>query len=151
MKYVEYKDAIAYNTYDSGWKHEWILDNNSFSIDLDNRWSGCISHEVEDFVGPLKDCHRVIKWLKGTNTTDVKIGTIKWSRLDYTGSDQETRIPNSYVIPSGEVCLLISQHWAQTQGGKFYETRGLGEETTFDRVVLLWNRRKSQLTIPLKK
>ena len=65
---------------------------------MDNIRSGCISHKVEDFVGPLKDCHRVIKVFGDTNTTNVKIGTIKWSWLDNTGSAHEIIIPNIYVI-----------------------------------------------------
>ena len=117
MKYIEDKDEIVYNTYGSGSKNEWIFDNDSFSIDLDNRCSGCISHEVEDFVGPLKECNWVIKGFKGTKATYVKIGTIKWSCLDKTGSAQGTRIPNSYVIPVGGVYLLTPQHWDWAQGG----------------------------------
>ena len=79
LKYIEDKDEIVYNTYGSGSKNEWIFDNDSFSIDLDNRCSGCISHEVEDFVGPLKECHRVIKVFVGTKNTDFKIVTTNWS------------------------------------------------------------------------
>ena len=82
LKYVEVKDAISYNKYDNGWEREQIFYTNSFSIGVDNRCSGCISHTVEDFVGPLKDCHRVIKGFGGTKTTKVNKVTIKRSWLD---------------------------------------------------------------------
>ena len=61
LKYIEVRDAIAYNTYDSGLERERRFDTESFIIGVYNRCSGCISHEVEDFVGPLKDCHIFIK------------------------------------------------------------------------------------------
>ena len=103
------------------------------------------------FVGTPKDCHRVIKVFGDTNTTNVKIGTIKWSWLDNTGSSHYIIIPNRYVIPSGGFFLMRTQHWARNQVGNNHKTRCLGEENTFDRVVLFWNRRKSQLTVPLEK
>ena len=85
MKYIEVKDAIAYNKYDIGLEREQIFDTDSFSIGVDNKCSGWLSNKVKDFVGPLKDSHRVIKGFVGTNNTNNKIGTIKWSWFDDTG------------------------------------------------------------------
>ena len=106
---------------------------------------------MEDFLGPLKDCHRFIKGFGGKNNTNVKIGKIKWSWLDNKGYVHGFRIPNSYLIPSGGVRLLSPQHCYRMQVGKNYNTIGVGEETTFDKVVIFWNRRKLQLIIPLEK
>ena len=103
------------------------------------------------FVGALKDYHRVVMGFEGTKTINVKIGKIKWPWLEATRSTHEFIIPNSYVITSGGVSLLIPQHWAQTQGGNNYEARGVGKETTFDRLVRFCNRRKLKLTISLEK
>ena len=61
LKYIEVRDAIAYNTYDSGLEREKIFDTNSFRIGVDNRCSEFISYKVISFVGTLKDIHRVIK------------------------------------------------------------------------------------------
>ena len=81
----------------------------------------------------------------------VKIGTIKRSLLEGTRSAHEFIITNIYFIPSGGFCLPIPQHWDQAQGGNNYKTRRVIKDTTFDKVVLFWNRRKLQLTIPLGK
>ena len=40
MKYIEVKDAIAYNKYDIGLEREQIFDTDSFSIGVDNKCSG---------------------------------------------------------------------------------------------------------------
>ena len=61
FKYIEVKDTIPYSTYDSELERKRIFDTDSFSIGVNNRCSGCISHKGEDFVRPLKECHRVIK------------------------------------------------------------------------------------------
>ena len=61
LEYIEVKDAIAYNTYDSGSEREKIFVTNSFRIGVDNRCSEFIPYKVISFVGTLKDIHRVIK------------------------------------------------------------------------------------------
>ena len=99
FKYIEFKHAIAYNICDSGSERERIFDTNSFSIGMNNICSRCISHKVEYSVGPLKECSRFVKVFGGKNNMNIKIGTIKWSWLDSTGSDHDIRIPNNYVIP----------------------------------------------------
>ena len=56
-----------------------IFDTDSAPVGVDNRCSGCISHKVTDFIGELVDCNRVIKGFGSTRTTNIKMGTIKWS------------------------------------------------------------------------
>ena len=46
---------------------------------MDNRCSGCISNDINDFVGTMTDSDRVIKGFGGELIRDVKIGTLKWS------------------------------------------------------------------------
>ena len=142
LKYIKGKETIAYNKYDSGSEIEQIFDTDSLGIEVDNICSGCISNKVEDFVAPLKDCHRVIKGFRCAKTPSINIGKIKWSWLDDIGSAHEFKILSIYFIPSGGVCLLSSQHYTWSQGEKNYKTRGAGKETTFDGVLLFCNSRK---------
>ena len=74
LKYIKFKDAVAYNTYDSGLEHKHRFDTNSFSIGVDNICSGYISHKVEAFVWPLKACHRFIKRFGGKKTMNFNMG-----------------------------------------------------------------------------
>ena len=49
------------------------FDTDSGPIGVDNRCSGCISHDIHDFIGPMKDCNRAIKGFGGVRTYDVKM------------------------------------------------------------------------------
>ena len=51
-------------------------DTDSGIIGIDNRCSGCMSHEAADFTGDLKDCTRVIKGFGGTRHYNIKVGTL---------------------------------------------------------------------------
>ena len=54
------------------------FDTDSEPIGVDNRCSGCISHRIEDFDGPLIDSNRSIKGFGGSRMKGVKMGTITW-------------------------------------------------------------------------
>ena len=54
-----------------------FFDTDSAPVGVDNRFSGCISHQIADFIGYLVDCNRIIKGFGGTRTTNIKMGTIK--------------------------------------------------------------------------
>lgn len=126
------------------------FDTDSSSIGVDNRCSGCISHRIEDFEGPLADTRKSIKGFGGSRTHDVKMGTIRWRWLDDSGSIHEFRIPRSYYIPSGKVRLLSPQHWAQSISGKNRRNgNAAGETTTGDKTVLFWENGRYKLTIPM--
>ena len=124
------------------------FDTDSEPIGIDNRCTGCISHRIEDFDGPLIDSGRAIKGFGGTKTMNVQIGTISWKWLDDEGVSHKFVIPRSFYVPSGNVRLLSPQHWAQTQKNN---KNGTGTETLHDKVTLFWNGRKNKLTIPLGK
>ena len=54
-------------------KHDNIVtfDTDSASIGVDNRCTACLSDQIDDFIGPLKDCQRAIKGFGGTKTTNI--------------------------------------------------------------------------------
>ena len=109
-----------------------IFDTDSYPIGIDNRCSGCISHKIEDFVGPLVDSARTIKGFGGSRTTNVKIGTLRWTWCDNDGTPHRFETPKSYYVPDGNVRLLSPQHWAKTQKDKL----GTGSETLQHQVTL---------------
>ena len=124
----------------------WYVNTNI--IGIDNRYSGCISHKSEDFIGDLKDCQRQIKEFGGTRHYNVKIGTLKWHWEDDNSKIHKFVIPNSYYIPEGRVRLLSPQHWAQTQKD-FKPISGTKEITDHQTTVLYWKQMKFQKTVPL--
>jgi hypothetical protein len=121
------------------------FDTDSGPIGVDNRCTGCISHHIEDFEGPLRDSNRAIKGFGGSCTTNIKIGTIMWKWDDDTGRTHKFTIPNLFYVPEGNIRLLSPQHWAQAQK---YD-KGTGCETVGDKVTLCWSQRKNSLAIPL--
>jgi hypothetical protein len=116
------------------------FNTDSEPIGIDNWCTGCISHKIEDFEGPLILSTRAIKGFGGSRTLDVKIGTITWKWLDDEGMTHKFIIPKSFYVASGNVRLRSLQHWAQTQHNK---TNGTGSETLNDRVTLFWNHQKT--------
>ena len=129
------------------------FDSDSAPIGVDNRCTACISHIAEDFIGNLVDSKRTIKGFGGSRTAGIKMGTLRWSWLDNAGIEHTFKIPNSYYVPQGKVRLLSPQHWAKynkSKGGK-KGLKGTLSQTTSDTVTLIWNERKSKLTIPLSK
>ena len=90
------------------------FDTDSRRIGVDNRCTACISDKRHHFTGPLTPIKRTIKGFGGATTMDIWIGTIQWNWLDEHGRKHQFAIPNSFYIPSGKVCLLSPQHWAQT-------------------------------------
>jgi hypothetical protein len=87
-------------------RHVPQWDTNSVIIGIDNRCSGCMSHEAADFTGELKDCKRVIKGFGGTRHYNIKVGTLKWHWEDDHGRIHKFTIPHSYFVPEGGVRLL---------------------------------------------
>ena len=53
------------------------FESDALPIGIDNRCSAYISPYLEDFVGPLETCERVIKGFHGAKVHTVKRGTIR--------------------------------------------------------------------------
>ena len=117
----------------------------SAPVGVDSRCSGCISHKVTDLIGDLVDCNRTIKGFGDTRTTNIKMGTIKWSWLDDEGMVTTHQILNSYYAPEGGVRLLSPQNLAQTSK----DLRGTGEGTNGVQCTLYLNKKKQKFTIPI--
>ena len=91
------------------------------------------------------DCNRTIKGFDGTRTTNIIMGTIKWSWLDNEGMVTTNRIPDSYYAPEGGVRLLSPQHLPHASK----DLTGTGEDTNGVQCTLYWNKKKQKLTIPI--
>jgi hypothetical protein len=63
------------------------FDTDSGPIGVDNRCTGCILNNIDDFEGTLANSGRAIKGLGGTRTTNVKIGMIVWKWTDNQGME----------------------------------------------------------------
>jgi hypothetical protein len=129
-------------------ERQTTFDTDAETIGIDNRCSGCISHIREDFVGELRPSNRVVKGFAGSRTTNVQVGTLRWSWEDEMGKKHTFTIPNSYYVPDGQVRLLSPQHWSQTQT-KSSQQGQCGEYTNGRECVLFWRGGKHKLRIPL--
>ena len=130
--------------------HENMIkfDTDSTKIGIDNRCSGCISHDINDFDGPVHKVNRAIKGFGGERTMNIYQGTIVWRWCDNEGKVHKFRIPNSYYVPDGKVRLLSPQHWAKTQNGSSYRNRdATGETTLAHKTTLFWNQGKHKLDV----
>ena len=125
------------------------FDTDSEMVGIDNRCSACISHDIKDFIGPLKESKRTIKGFGGIkHTSNIMEGTIKWKWEDDEGKVHKHVIPNSYYVPDGRVRLLSPQHWAKEQKGKL--KRDTGETTNAYQSKLQWgDNGKYTLTVPM--
>ena len=59
-------------------KFTTVFDTDSNAIGIDNRCSACLSHDIDDFVGPVTNTNRRIKGFGGETLLNVYIGTIIW-------------------------------------------------------------------------
>ena len=132
-------------------EREVRFDTDSELVGIDNRCSACISHDPNDFDGPLEPSNRIVKGFGGSRTTNIKVGTLKWSWEDDQGIVTTFRIPNSYYVPEGKVRLLSPQHWAQTQARHKQNQREFGERTDGNECVMFWDGGRHQKTIQLGK
>ena len=130
--------------------HTITFDTDAQPIGVDNRCTACISHQITDFIGTMRDTDRRIKGFGGTHTHPLKQGTLRWKWCDDEGKRHTFIIPNSYYAPEGGVRLLSPQHWAKTQADT-KPTRGTGETTYHNECKLFWNQGKNTLHIPLTK
>lgn len=87
-----------------------LFDSDAKAIEIDNRCSACISHDINDFVGPVLKSNKVISAFSCWQQMKVYKSTIAWSWTDDDGVQNKFRIPNSYYVPEGKSKLLSSQH-----------------------------------------
>ncbi len=123
------------------------FDTDSGDVGIDNRASGCFSHVITDFIGPMRDCNRVVKGFGGSRTSNVKMGMLKWSWEDDKGIKTTHLIPNSYYSQVGGVRLLSPQHFAQESSKK---GEVVWSRTSAKDITLHWGTDKVK-TVPLDR
>ena len=79
--------------------HTITFDTDAQPIGVDNRCTACISHQITDFIGTMRDTDRRIKGFGGTHTHPLKQGTLRWKWCDDEGKRHKFIIPNSYYAP----------------------------------------------------
>ena len=124
-----------------------LFDSDAKQIGIDNRCSACISHYINDFVGPVVKSNKVIKSFGGQKHMNVYKGTIVWSWTSDDGVRTKFKIPNSYYVPEGRRRLLSPQHWASSQPPSTFNNWRWYSSTHSDRCVLHYCGKK--LTVPI--
>ena len=84
-------------------EHVMTFDTDSSPIGIDKRCTGCISHRIKDFEGPLIDTGGQIKCFGGYRTSNVQMGTLIWKWQDNQGRIHKFKIPKSFYSPDGWV------------------------------------------------
>ena len=127
------------------------FDTDAKPIGVDNRCSACISPYIDNFIGPLEETNKTIKGFVGARTDNPKMGTLRWQRSDDSGKRHTFEVPDSYYVPSCELRLLSTQHWAQTRNPVDRETTRC--ITSSVNVYLRWTHgdENYELTLPLNK
>jgi hypothetical protein len=78
--------AVAMQASGSVIHHNTVMFNtDSEPVGIDTRCTGCISHKIEDFEGPLVKSNRSIKGFGRSRTNNIMIGTIAWKWQDGKG------------------------------------------------------------------
>ena len=126
------------------------FDSDSASIGFDTHASSTMSgikQFFEDLVlrSDLGSCGGISGGLKIAG-----VGTFILKLQDDDGKEHVIKIPNSFYIPGLKPSLVCPQHWAQEADDHSPLPDGTIMETFSDRVVLRWNQRKYQRTIPLR-
>jgi hypothetical protein len=113
-------------------------------VGVDNWCTACISDNTKHFIGALRLVKQVIRGFGISRTMDIMTGTIQWKWQDENGLEHAFKIPNSFYITSGQVCLLSPQHWVQSaKYGKAWE------QTDSRNCTLYWRDDKHKLVLPL--
>ena len=89
------------------------FNTDSYLIGIDNRYTACISCNIDDFVGLLVKTNRAIKGFGGTRITNIYKGTLLQHWVDNKDMVHKFVIPNSFYVLSRNICLLSLQHWAR--------------------------------------
>src|SRR5688500_8818477 len=79
------------------------------------------------------------------------MGTIRWSINDNNGMSHDFVIANSYNVKQAPTRLFSPQHWAQEANNDIPEPNGSWCATYKESVVLQWQQRKYQRTLPIHK
>ena len=129
--------------------NEGVFDTDSRIVGVDNRASVCMSDDIKDFQGEMREINATIKGFHGSKQYKLQVGTIRWNIEDDDGKVFPFTIPGSYYIPDGNVKLLSPQHWAQTRSSNF-KRKSATCLTTCNSIRLTWDD-KHHRTIPLTK
>jgi hypothetical protein len=112
------------------------FDTYSYDILVDNCCSQSIPNNLQDYIKPPKLSDMRIRGFNG-NTTQTKVGTVRWRINDDDGRIHCIKLPYTYYSPHAESRLLSPQHWAQIAKNG----RGTKCTTYHEAIILEWEIR----------
>jgi hypothetical protein len=121
------------------------FDKDSVPIGIDNRCTACITYCLDNFVSPPKPTNRTITGFGGHQSTNLRVGTLKWKWANDQGHVHTHLIKNSFYAPGAKVRLLSPQHWMQTMATTHAKSASC--TTQKDLIVFRWGTH--QRTVPL--
>ena len=86
------------------------FNTDSHPIGVDKRCTASISHNINNFVGKLRQSNWTIKGFGGArHSSHIMVGNITWKWCNDEGKVHKHIIPNSYYVPHGKAWLLSPQ------------------------------------------
>jgi hypothetical protein len=126
-----------------------IFDTDSSLLRIDNCATRSISPDTSDFISELRPVLNTRVQGVGGKVGNVMSGTIQWQIEDNQGRVHTLHLPNSLYVPAAPSRLLSPQHWAQTAADNTPVRWGTWCATYDNQVILYWDQRRFQRTIPL--
>jgi hypothetical protein len=123
------------------------FNTNPFVIGIDTFTSITLGNHPDQFEDLKMHNDTEVEGMK--RGLDIKgSGTFKFHIKDNEGGVHLIEIPNSKYIPDLRVCLLFPHHWAQEAKNHHPIPKGTKTKTNNEALVLMWNQRRHQRTIP---
>ncbi len=123
------------------------FDTDSFVIGVDTFTSITLGNRLDQFKDLKMHNNTEVEGIQGG--LDIKgTGTFKFHIKDDEGGVHLIKIPNSKYVPDLKICLLLPHHWAQEAKDHYPFPKGTKTDTNNKVLVLIWNQRIHQRTIP---
>jgi hypothetical protein len=123
------------------------FDTNSFIIGVDTFASITLRNHPDQFENLKMHDDMDVEGIQGG--LDIKgTGTFKFHIEGDKGGVHLIKIPNSKYVPDLMVCLLSPHHWAQEAKDHYPVPKGTKLDTNNEALMLIWNQRRHQRTIP---
>ena len=146
--YVTYHQQIK-NKLTSRYRPRQIyFDTDSFRMGVDNPSKTCVCHNPDYFIGYITPINLKLKEINGSLKI-IGTGTVRWRITDDTGKIHNINIENLLYVPDAPMCMISPQHWGQEANDHYAMEEGTRGITQSKNIILEWNQRNYQKTIPL--
>ena len=106
---------------------------------VDDRASGCITNDKNDFIGTPKTISRKVNGTNGQAQATHR-GTVRCSIEDDKGVRHVFAITGAYLVPTALTRILSLQHLSQEAQDHHPRAEDMGSTTLSKNIMLFWNQ-----------